>query len=98
MHVAVNRTEPGGSVHAGYPTAQTPFLPEQRIDLATVMAAYTTGSAWVNHDDEAGVIAEGNRADLVVLDRDPYTLPTGEIWTTGVAMTFAGGEVVYERP
>ncbi|GII79288.1 hypothetical protein Sru01_42700 [Sphaerisporangium rufum] len=97
MHVAVNRTEPGGSVHAGYPTAGTPFLPHQRLDLATVMTAYTAGSAWINHDDRAGVIAPGNRADLVVLDRDPYTLPPEEIWTTRVALTFAGGECVYER-
>ncbi|MDH2430275.1 amidohydrolase [Sphaerisporangium sp. TRM90804] len=97
MHVAVNRTEPAGSVHAGYPTAQTPFLPAQRLDLATVMAAYTSGSAWVNHDDEAGVIAAGNRADLVVLDRDPFTLPAGDIWATRVAMTLVGGEPVYER-
>ncbi|MET8144206.1 amidohydrolase [Sphaerisporangium sp. NPDC005288] len=97
MHVAVNRTEPGSSVHAGYPTAQTPFLPHQSLDLATVMAAYTAGSAWINHDDEAGVIAAGNRADLVVLDRDPYALPAKEIWTTQVAMTFAAGELVYER-
>jgi predicted amidohydrolase YtcJ len=98
MHVAVNRTEPGGSVHAGYPTAQTPFLPGQSLDLATAMTAYTAGSAWINHDDEAGVIAEGNRADLVLLDRDPYALPAEEIWTTEVAMTFVGGELVYERP
>ncbi|GGK84427.1 amidohydrolase [Sphaerisporangium melleum] len=97
MHVAVNRTEPGGSVHAGYPTAQTPFLPHQRLDLATVMTAYTSGSAWINHDDEAGVITVGNRADLVVLDRDPYALPAGEIWTTRADMTFVAGETVYER-
>ncbi|MEV6985473.1 amidohydrolase [Sphaerisporangium sp. NPDC051017] len=98
MHVAVNRTEPGGSVHADYPTAQTPFLPRQSLDLATVMAAYTAGSARINHDDEAGVIAEGMRADLVVLDRDPYALDPEDIWTTRVAMTFVDGEAVYERP
>ncbi|GIH77093.1 amidohydrolase [Planobispora longispora] len=95
MHVAVNRTEPGGSVHADYPTAQTPFLPGQRLDLDTALTAYTAGSAWINHDDEAGAIAVGNRADLVVLDRDPFTEPQADIWRTKVTMTFVGGEQVY---
>ncbi|ADG88700.1 amidohydrolase [Thermobispora bispora] len=94
MHVAVNRTEPGGSVHASYPTAQTPFLPEQRIDLRTILTAYTAGSAWVN-GSPAGVIEPGRPADLVVLDRDPFALEPGEIWTTRVRMTFLDGECVY---
>ncbi len=97
MHVAVNRTEPGGSVHADYPAAQTPFLPSQRLDLATALTAYTAGSAWINHDDEAGIITPGNRADLVVLDRDPFTEPAADIWRTQVTMTFVGGEEVYHR-
>ncbi|MFJ2032515.1 amidohydrolase [Streptosporangium sp. NPDC087985] len=97
MHVAVNRTEPGSSVHADYPTAQTPFLPGQSLDLATILTAYTAGSAWINHDDDAGTITPGNRADLVVLDRDPFAEPQGDIWRTEVAMTFVGGEQVYHR-
>ncbi|OUC92360.1 amidohydrolase [Streptosporangium minutum] len=97
MHVAVNRTEPGGSVHADYPTAQTPFLPGQSLDLATALTAYTAGSAWINHDDDAGTITPGNRADLVVLDRDPFAEPASDIWRTQVAMTFVGGELVYRR-
>ncbi|MEU4574201.1 amidohydrolase [Nonomuraea sp. NPDC023979] len=96
MHVAVNRTEPGGSVHAGYPTAQTPFLPDQRIDLATALTAYTAGSAWINRSP-AGVIEPGRPADLVVLDRDPFTLPEKDIWTTRVRMTFVDGVAVHER-
>ncbi|SEH00610.1 hypothetical protein SAMN05444920_11741 [Nonomuraea solani] len=95
MHVAVNRTEPGDSVHAGYPTAQTPFLPGQRLDLATAMTAYTAGSAWINRSP-AGAIEPGRPADLVVLDRDPFDLPAAEIWTTRVRMTFVDGEPVYE--
>ncbi|NRQ36075.1 amidohydrolase [Nonomuraea sp. NN258] len=95
MHVAVNRTEPGGSVHADYPTAQTPFLPGQRIDLATAMAAYTAGSAWINRSP-AGVIAAGRPADLVVLDRDPFALPAEEIWTTRVRQTFVDGVAVHD--
>lgn len=97
MHVAVNRTEPGGSVHVDYPTARTPFLPEQRLDLATAMTAYTAGSAWINRSP-AGMIEPGRPADLVVLDRDPFALPAGEIWTTRVRMTFVDGVPVHEEP
>ncbi len=97
MHVAVNRTEPGGSVHVEYPTARTPFLPEQRLDLATAMTAYTAGSAWINRSP-AGMIEPGRPADLVVLDRDPFALPAGEIWTTRVRMTFVDGVPVHEEP
>ncbi|MFF0311680.1 amidohydrolase [Streptosporangium sp. NPDC004379] len=97
MHVAVNRTEPPSSVHADYPTAQTPFLPGQSLDLVTALTAYTEGSAWINGDDDAGVIAPGNRADLVVLDRDPFTEPAADIWRTRVAATFVRGEQVYGR-
>ncbi|MFD9945600.1 amidohydrolase [Nonomuraea sp. NPDC059023] len=94
VHVAVNRTEPGGSVHAGYPTARTPFLPGQRIGLAEALTAYTAGSAWINRSP-AGVIEQGRPADLVVLDRDPFTLPDSEIWTTRVRRTFVDGVQVY---
>ena len=96
MHVAVNRTEPGGSVHASYPTARTPFLPEQRVGLVAAMTAYTAGSAWINRSP-AGVIEPGRPADLVVLDRDPFALPEPEIWTTRVMMTFVDGVPVHER-
>ncbi|MBP2703478.1 amidohydrolase [Microbispora sp. RL4-1S] len=94
MHVAVNRTEPGGSVHASYPTAGTPFLPEQSLDLRTVMTAYTEGSAWLNRSP-AGVIEAGRPADLVVLDRDPFTLDPADIWTTRVRTTFVDGVPVH---
>ncbi|SEL99998.1 amidohydrolase [Nonomuraea pusilla] len=95
LHVAVNRTEPGGSVHAGYPTARTPFLPEQRIDLATALTAYTAGSAWINRSP-AGVIEVGRPADLAVLDRDPFDLPEADIWTAKARMTFVDGVAVHE--
>ncbi len=97
MHVAVNRTEPPNSHNAAYPTAQTPFLPGQNLDLATILTAYTAGSAWLNRSP-AGMIEVGRPADLVVLDRDPFALDPGEIWSTRVAMTFVDGECVAENP
>ncbi|HEY2553419.1 MAG TPA: amidohydrolase [Streptosporangiaceae bacterium] len=92
IHVAVNRSLPGAEG-----AAAEPFLPGQRLDLAEALAAYTIGSAYVNHlDDETGAIEPGRLADLVVLDRDPFAGPAAEIAATTVAATFVGGQPVYQ--
>ncbi len=92
VHVAVNRTAYGETGRAG----SEPFLPEQAITLETAFAAYTSGSAWVNHRDDAGLVAPGQVADLVVLDRDPFTGPTSEIGASRVVSTWVDGVPVYE--
>jgi len=72
------------------------FLPEQAIDLATSLTAYTAGSAWVNHlDAGTGTIEVGKYADLAVLDRDPFAGPADQIGATRVLQTFVEGERVY---
>ena len=91
IHVAVNRALPGASGDEA-----EPFLPEQGIGLAEALAAYTAGSAYVNHlDDETAAIEPGKLADLVVLDRDPFDGPPGEIAATRVLLTCVEGERVY---
>ncbi|MHA6760416.1 amidohydrolase [Streptacidiphilus sp. PAMC 29251] len=92
IHVAVNRRGYGEEDEVPV------FLPEQRLDLATALAAYTAGSAHVNHHDETGTIRVGALADLAVLDRDPFAGPAEEIGATGVARTYVGGERVWAAP
>jgi predicted amidohydrolase YtcJ len=88
VHVAVNRSL------AGYDAE--PFLPGQRLDLAEALAAYTFGSAYVNHlDGQTGTVAPGQLADLVVLGRDPFEHPADDIASTPVAATYVQGEAVY---
>jgi predicted amidohydrolase YtcJ len=91
IHVAVNRSLQGAT------GAQAePFLPGQGLELAEALAAYTIGSAYVNHlDDETGTIEAGKLADIVVLDRDPFAAPKSEIGSTGVLATYVQGEPVY---
>ncbi|MFE5614730.1 amidohydrolase [Streptomyces sp. NPDC056470] len=88
IHVAVNRREPGTS-------DERIFLPEQRLDLASAVAAYTAGSAHVNGLDETGTLLPGNLADLVVLDRDIFTAPPEEIAEARVLSTYVGGTPVH---
>ena len=87
IHVAVNRMLPGSTSDV--------FLPEQRLDLASALTAYTAGSAWANGLDDTGVIRVGALADLAVLDRDPFAAPPAEIATTRVLQTFVDGTRVY---
>ena len=51
----------------------------------------------MNHDDEAGRVAVGMRADLAVLDRNPFEGEPTAIHTTGTVATVANGEVVFSR-
>lgn len=94
IHTAVNRLAAPGHEEGDYP----PFLPEQAIDLASSLTAYTAGSAWVNHlDDVTGSIALGKYADLAVLSRDPFAGPPEEIGLTTVEQTFVEGERVFHH-
>ena len=92
IHVAVNRALPDAE-----PGAE-PLLPGQALTLAEALAAYTAGSAYVNHLDETGAVVPGYLADLVVLDRDPFAGPPGEIASAAVALTYVEGERVYAAP
>jgi predicted amidohydrolase YtcJ len=85
--VAVTRTLPG--------TGSEPLLPGQSLSLGEALAAYTAGSAYVNHLDETGAVEVGKLADLVVLDRDPFGGPPEEIAGVGVELTYVGGERVF---
>jgi predicted amidohydrolase YtcJ len=97
MHTAVNRTTSPDYPFRG-PDTDTPFLPGERIGLPAAIAAFTIGSAYVNHDErEAGSVEVGKRADLVVLDRNLFTEPEAEIAHAEVDLTLVDGAVVHAR-
>ncbi len=96
IHVAVNRVAPPTYLY-GNGNSEV-FLPDERIDLATAIAAFTMGSAYVNHlDDVTGSIEVGKFADLAVVDRDLFAHPVEEIANAQVDATFVEGVPVYRR-
>jgi hypothetical protein len=91
IHIAVNRVSPGrddeplGGAH-------------QRLTLETAFAAYTAGSAYVNHrDHDTGRIAAGYLANLVVLEPNPFAVAAEDIHRSEVVSTWVEGELVYAR-
>ena len=75
-----------------------PFLPAERITLDEALTAATVGSAFVNHQDEAGWLGIGRLADLAILDRDIDAPDAGPIGDTAVVGTLVGGAFVFEAP
>jgi hypothetical protein len=96
IHVAVNRVLSERLGRPGMPECENPFLPDQAITVDAAVDAFTSGVAWVNHaEDATGRLLPGMRADVVVLDQDLFTIAPGDIGSTSVVTTMAGGTVVY---
>ncbi|WP_031484052.1 amidohydrolase [Streptomyces bicolor] len=72
--------------------------PEQCVDLASALRAYTVNAAWQDFaDDWKGTIEPGKVADLCVLDRPLLHLDPHDISQVEVALTVFDGRVVHER-
>ena len=73
------------------------WVPEQKITVEETVRAYTVGSAYAEFADEVkGTLAPGKLADLVILDKDIFKIPSTEIETARVKLTVMDGRVVYE--
>lgn len=74
------------------------WVPEQRITVEETVRAYTVGSAFAEGaDDVKGTLAPGKLADLIMIDRDIFTIAPTEIATARVTLTVMDGRVVFER-
>ncbi len=91
MEVAVNRVS---DVSRG---EEEPFLPGERLELVDALAAFTAGTAWVNHlEAEIGSLEVGKAADLAILDRDLFDRGAGAVGEARVVGTFIDGAAVFE--
>jgi predicted amidohydrolase YtcJ len=67
----------------------------QRVTREEAVAMWTRDAARVLRWDDIGTLADGNQADLVVLDRDPLTCELDAIGQTVVQATLLGGRLVH---
>lgn len=75
------------------------WIPEERVDLLTMLRAYTANGAWLCREEKVrGTLAPGMAADLVVLDRDIFGLPAAEIGRAKVLWTLLEGREVFRDP
>lgn len=90
IQAALTRREPGSPEPA--------FLPEQRLTLPEVLAAYTLHAARANFLDDSGSLEVGKWADFVVLDRDIFVLDPEQLRATRILWTVLEGRETYRAP
>lgn len=67
------------------------------LSREAVLRAATIDAAYELHEDNVtGSIEVGKFADLIVLDRDPLTIPAEDIANVQVLDTIVGGQTVYK--
>jgi predicted amidohydrolase YtcJ len=73
-----------------------PWLPEERMALSEMIAAYTINGAYANHEEKLnGSLECGKAADFIVLDKNLFDVPVSEIHNVRVISTYLNGHEVF---
>ncbi|MFT3818397.1 MAG: amidohydrolase family protein [Rubrivivax sp.] len=76
---------------------QYPGQPAEAMTREEALAAYTSGAAYAERQEERkGRIAPGMAADLAVLSQDVLAVPVSQLPATRSLLTLVDGEVVFE--
>jgi predicted amidohydrolase YtcJ len=72
--------------------------PEENISMADALKAYTVGSAYAyGREHDLGTLECGKLADIVVVDKNLFTIPQTEIRDCSIEMTIMDGRIVYKK-
>lgn len=90
LATAISREDETGAPPGGW-------QPQERVDRATALAAYTRDAAWAGFAEARfGRLAPGQRADFILVDTDPTTATPAQIRKTRVFQTWVGGGKVWD--
>ena len=92
IEMAVTRQQAGNS---GVPVQARV---SERLSVDQAIRAHTSDAGWqLRLEDQIGTLEVGKLADIVVLDRDPYTSDPYTIHAIKVDHTFSDGRLVFSR-
>ena len=100
--VHISPHNPWFAMHYATTGLNVPWLsqqinPGQQISRQQALHGYTRGAAWyLNRENDMGSIENGKFADLVVLDRDYFSVSDANMRKTRPVLTVVNGNIVYD--
>ena len=92
IHAAVTRRRADGT------PGEDGWYPEQRLSVEEAVRGFTLGAAYASYDEQRkGSLVPGKLADLIVLDRDIFSIDPMEILHTQVEATMIDGQWVWRN-
>jgi len=74
------------------------WQPQEAVTREQAWWAYTGGAAYAGFaEDKFGQLSPGQRADFIIVDRDPTLASPSDLRATKVEETWIGGQKVFER-
>lgn len=90
LAAAITRMDAGGQPFGGW-------RPQERVTREMALTAFTYGGAYAGFaEGRFGRLIEGERADFLLVDRDPMMASPDEIRATNILQTWVGGSRVYD--
>jgi predicted amidohydrolase YtcJ len=91
IYRAITRVHNDGKPEGGW-------NPTEKLSLYQVLKSYTYGSAYgVCRENELGTLEPGKLADIIVIDRNLFTIEPKEILNSEVLLTIVDGDIVFEQ-
>jgi predicted amidohydrolase YtcJ len=87
---AITRQRADGEPYGGW-------QPQERLTREAALAAWTAGGAYAGFaEGHFGRLAGGQRADFLLIDRDPLLASPADLRALRVLQTWVGGKLVYQ--
>ncbi len=74
-----------------------PFRPSEALTVEEAVIAYTKTSAYAEMQDNKGMLAPGQFADLAVLSNDIFTIPLQQLPSTHSLLTMVNGKIIFNQ-
>ena len=92
LAAAITRQDEKGEPFGGW-------QPQERLTREAALAAYTSGAAWAGFAEKRfGRLAPGQRADFLLVDRDPLLASPADLRATKIFECWIGGIKAWSAP
>ena len=91
LHASITRQDHTNSPEGGW-------FADQKMTPLEAFRSFTLDAAYSGHQESIiGSLAQGKKADFILLDNNLFTMPEQNIWQISVDKTWVNGKLVYEK-